>query len=178
MPAVDLASMPAVPNQGQVVLDTVDGPASVIEVLATETWSGQYVSAYGERTAPVCVTPCIANLPYGARTLRFISRVDRERVSTESVVVTTNPTVHRYNVGRIRTHVGGMVGGITVATLGGVSAFTCLLTGAIIGSGTLVGVGVGSAAVMGAGFAWMSASRTEITPGTMTSFPVSSAASR
>lgn len=178
MPAVDLASMPPVPNQGQVVLDTADGPATVVEVLATETWSGQYTSAYGERTAPVCITPCIANLPYGPRTLRFSSRVDPERVSTESVVVTSNPTVHRYNIGRVRTHVGGMIGGMTIATLGGISAVTCLITGAVLGNGAVLGVGVASAAVMGGGIYWANASRSEITPGTMTSFPVSTAASR
>jgi hypothetical protein len=116
IPEVPIEPAPPVADQGRISFDVVDGPARVEEVLATETFRGQYVSAVAERTRHVCDTPCASNLPFGTYKLRFSTK-DGLRVSEENVVIGKHPTVYRYATGSNQMPVGKVWGtaGLIVA---------------------------------------------------------------
>jgi len=171
-PAVDRASVPPVPNTGQVILDTVDGPADVEEVLSSSyavATNGN--SAFGLHTARVCTTPCVANLPYGDHELRFHLRGQPDRTSTAFITATTTPTNHRYAVGTFRTHPGGMFGGIALATVGGTLGLVGVAVGGGTDNGALTGAGVVGLAAAVVGLLVMNSSRTETQSGALTSWP-------
>lgn len=161
---------PTEPGTGQVVLDTVGESADVVEVLATESWRGTYVAGFAQRTRPVCSTPCVANLPYGAHLLRFASRTDAELDGAEMIDVTRVRRAHRYDMQRTKTHTAGMIGGIILFSFG----ITAAIAGGAVGlatdspeGGTVALIGAGMA--VGGGLLWNS-SRTEIEPGSLTSW--------
>jgi hypothetical protein len=169
MPDLDVGAVPPEEGKGQLVLDSTV-PTSVREVLSTSSYHGTYVSGFGQESKPICATPCVVNLSYGPHTLEFV----KGYLETETVTVnvTTKPTVYRVAPGKLQTHVGGMVTGIMLLSLGLSIGLTCLGVGAGLGNSTLVGVGVGGVAVGGVGAYLMHTSRNEITPGASVSFPV------
>jgi hypothetical protein len=170
MPAVSLEDTPPIEGMGQVVLDNADGASHVKEILSTSSYVGTHVSGWGQTTAPICGTPCVANLPYGQHTLEFRSSMEDSYETT--INVTRKPMVHRVANGKLVTHMGGLVTGIMLLSLGLSVGIACLGVGAGLGNSTLVGVGVGGIAVGGVGGYVMHASRSEITPGAMVSFPI------
>jgi len=98
-------SVPPLSGMGQVVLDSPDGPANVVEVLSRSTASayapnGATAFASAETTRAVCTTPCEVNLPYGSHELRFTLLTDVFRESTANIVAGERPTVARHAVGR------------------------------------------------------------------------------
>jgi hypothetical protein len=77
--AVRLASPPTAPpapGLGRVLVDTVDGPARVDRVNERTALVGVNPlspdSGGGVQAAPLCVTPCAIDLPYGWHELRFV----------------------------------------------------------------------------------------------------------
>jgi hypothetical protein len=171
-PAVDRALVPPVPGTGQVILDTVDGPADVEDILSSSfAYSTNGNAAFGQQTARVCTTPCVANLGYGEHELKFRLRSDPDRVSSAFITATTTPTIHRYAVGTHHRHPGGTFGGIMLATVGGTLGFVGVAVGGGTDNGALVGAGVGGLALGVLGLVLMSSSRDEIQSGTLTSWP-------
>ncbi len=166
LPSLPVEPPPPVQDQGQVALEAVGGPARVEVILATEQWSGTYVAGSSVRTAPVCVTPCVANLPYGSHELRFQSLKDPSLMSTDVVTVATKPSVFRYQIGRTETHIGKSLGGIMLFSFGIVGAATGLsLAAADIGGGPMIGVGLLGLGVSVVGGLLWNAGRTEVQPG-------------
>lgn len=171
-PAVDRAAVPPQPNTGQVILDTVDGPADVSEVLSSSfAYSTTGHSALGVQTARVCTTPCVANLPYGDHELRFTLRGAPDRTSTTFITATTTPTNHRYAVGTYRQHTNGTLGGMMMATVGGTLGLVGVMVGAGTDNGAATGAGVAGLAVAAIGLLIMHKSRTELQSGSLTSWP-------
>jgi hypothetical protein len=98
-------SIPPEPGLGHVLLDTPDGPATVVEVTSRSSASasgayGVWADASGETTRAVCTTPCEVNLPYGTHELRFTLVDDGSRESTANIVAGEHPSVARHAVGR------------------------------------------------------------------------------
>jgi hypothetical protein len=170
MPTIDLASVPPVVDKGQVVLDSVDGAASVREILSTSSFHGTHVHAWGQQTAPICTTPCVANLSYGPHMLEFAHSHEDSYQAT--INVTTKPTVYRVAPGKFVTHPGGTIAGLTMLIFGGIAGMLGVAIGATTDNTALIGVGIGGAVLGGAGGFILSSSRNEITPGAMTQFPV------
>lgn len=136
VPQIELESDPPPEGFGQVTLDTVGGPAHV-EVVTAEisgfTYGrvgayGMTGSSFGMMTAPVCTTPCVANLPLGPHELVFESRVDPERVSRAEVQFTRRPSVFRYDVGLRQANVGSRLLGILTLSFG----LSALMTGPLL----------------------------------------------
>ena len=101
----------AVPDMGQVLIDTVDGEARVYELLGVvreDTLSeGGTVVADGRDMRSLCTSPCVANLPYGFHALRLRLSSDPKLVSTVFVEVGPRPRVIRHAFGRTVTHLRG-----------------------------------------------------------------------
>jgi hypothetical protein len=108
LPAMRSDLPPTPPDQGRVVLDVVDGPSTVSEVLTHSSASGSSVavssrgtlvvgssSAQGETSRTVCTTPCAVDLPYGTHELRFVLDADPRRAEVANVMVGTRPRAFR-----------------------------------------------------------------------------------
>src|SRR5437773_8273808 len=112
-------AMPAEPpeeDEGQVIVDTTNGPATV------------QVELLGMWKHPLCATtPCAANLPIGTYNLIFKGRNDPALESTEIVQVGRAPSVLRHTMGSARYSSGMYQGGVLVAIVGGSLAITALL---------------------------------------------------
>ena len=157
----DLA-MPAEPpeeDEGQIVVDTTNGPATV------------QVQLLGMWKHPLCATtPCAANLPIGTYNLIFKGRNDPALESTEIVQVGRAPSVLRHTMGSTRYSTGMYTGGLLVAITGASLALTALLVmsaggkSALSGTPGYVALGLGAAAT-GVGAWMMLEGRPEITPG-------------
>jgi|SRR4051812_30741418 hypothetical protein len=158
VPQLAMPGEPPEADEGQVVIDTTNGPATV------------QVSLLGMWTHPLCATtPCAANLPLGTFNLIFKGRTDPALQSSEIVQVGRAPSILRHTMGSARTspglYLGGMglliagivVGGIGLMALGDSSGF-------IPKNSAYVSLGVGAAA-MGVGGWMMLEGRPEITPG-------------
>ncbi|TAK23845.1 MAG: hypothetical protein EPO40_25130 [Myxococcaceae bacterium] len=163
-------------GEGQITLDVVGGPARIDLVTErTQPASGTQVWAVRGRasftapgpqitTRPLCVSPCVANLPFGQHELSFTSTDDSSRrSSTGFVTVTPHPAVVRHAMGYQETHAGGVVTAVLLSAFGvaatlagtalvaidsqpqahglGVAGFTTLGVGAaLVTSGIIVGV--------------------------------------
>lgn len=145
--------VPPTSGQGQIVLDVEQGPAQVESITAQEVWSGTYVQGSATQTVPICVTPCVANMPFGAHKVRFKLLSDPNYNGDEMITVGSQRSIVRYNPGRNHVRFGGLLGGATLVTIGGVTGIiglamsatesgqstgsTLLVTGAVA---TLVGM--------------------------------------
>ncbi len=163
IPKLEMAPEPPGDGDGQVIIDTTNGPSTVTVV----------VLGLGNSTAitkTICATtPCAANLPIGSHDLVFSGKADPELASTDAVQVNRAPTVFRHTIGRIEQSPGLMWGGLGVVTLGatgmliyGVSASSTLSGESATGS--YIGLGV-STAITAAGVVMMMAGRTKLQPG-------------
>jgi hypothetical protein len=144
-------------DEGQVIIDTTNGPATV------------QVSLLGTMMHPLCATtPCAANLPYGTYNLIFRGRNDPALESSEIVQVGRAPSVLRHTMGS--THVsGGLYFGGLIAVIAGVmvGSFGLLGLGSdgfISKNSSYVSIGLGAAAT-GVGAWMMLDGRPEVTPG-------------
>jgi hypothetical protein len=118
--------VPASPGQGQVVFDVEQGSAQVEAITAQQVWSGTYVHGSATETVPICVTPCVANMPFGPHKMRFRLLHDSHFNGDEMITVGSQRSIVRYNPGRNHVRVGGLVGGLTLVTLGGVTGIVGL----------------------------------------------------
>jgi hypothetical protein len=144
-------------DEGQVVIDTTNGPAAVqVTLFGNSAW-----------THPICATtPCAANLPYGTYNVVFKGRNDPSLESKEILQVGHTPSVLRHTMGSTRMSFGLYFGGLLAVTLGA----TLMLVGSLglgdsysSSSTTYATLGLGAAAT-GAGIWMMYAGRPEITP--------------
>ena len=135
VPVLDVEPAPPVDGSGRVVLDAQGERARVVEIVGTSsaTVIGGYGYGYGAAatvvsidTRPVCVTPCVANLPYGSHELVFASQLDANRRSHATVDVGRSTSVFRHAMGGKTTHRGARVTGIVSLVLGGVGGLTGL----------------------------------------------------
>jgi hypothetical protein len=146
-------------GEGQIVIDTTNGPANVQVSLLT-VGSTTF-------THPLCATtPCAANLPYGTYNLVFQGRNDPDLQSGDTVQIGHSGTVFRHTMGKTRMSYGLYFGGILAVVVGVVIAGTAALS---LGdsytskSTTYTELAVG-AALTGGGAIMMYAGRPEITP--------------
>jgi hypothetical protein len=142
LPVLATAPPPAVDGMGQVAIDTVDGPARVEAIVAEETWSGTYTTGTSTRTVPVCTSPCVANLPYGAVKLSFVDLRDPGHNSTDMITVGAQPSVYRHQIGDNTRHMGRAVLGMLLDIGGGVTGLVGLglmAGGDSIGTGMAIG---------------------------------------
>ena len=161
VPQVATQPDPPADDEGQVTIDTTNGPASVSVVLLGLGGSAAF-------TRSICATtPCTANLPVGSYDVIFSGKRDPNMASTDSVQVTRTPTIMRHTMGSVESSPGLQIGGITVLTLGG----TVALLGAIeltsdysSKTSSLATLGVGGAVTL-VGVLMMNAGRTRIQPG-------------
>jgi hypothetical protein len=161
IPEVATKPDPPASDQGQVTIDTTNGPATVSVVLMGFGYSGAL-------TKNLCATtPCTANLPIGSFDLVFSGKGDPTMASSDAVQVTRTPSIMRHTIGNVQSSPGLLIGGITLVTLGG--------SGVLVGglgltseysstTSSLLTLGV-SAAITVAGALMMSAGRTRIQPG-------------
>jgi hypothetical protein len=164
IPKLDIAPEPPGDGDGQVIIDTTNGPATVTVVLL----------GLGNSTAltkTICATtPCAANLPIGSHDLVFSGKGDPQLASTDAVQVNRAPSVIRHTVGRIEQSPGLLWGGMGAVTLGaigmmvyGVSASSADILGESK-TGDYIGLGV-SAGITAAGVVMMMMGRTKLQPG-------------
>jgi hypothetical protein len=132
---------------GQVVLDVEDGPTEVRVVTgrwAAVTRQGA-VTGMGNLSEQLCITPCVASLPYGVQTLEFVGIADHDRRSDAAVVFSEGPSVYRYALGLQRYPTPRAVGSVLILS-GVIAASTGLLLGATLNdgfSGALIGLSIG-----------------------------------
>lgn len=101
--------LPEPPN-GRIVVDVQGEPAKVSKVVEVPygAWTqngepspyGKYRGGFMKKDEPLCVTPCVLDMPQGAVELSFQSLKDPDRYSTADVVVSSQPTVIRHALGR------------------------------------------------------------------------------
>lgn len=144
-------------GEGQVVLDTTNGPANVqVSLFGSTSW-----------THPICATtPCATNLPYGTYNLIFRGRNDPALESKDVLQVGRAPSILRHTMGSTRSSYGTYMGGVIAATIGlslALVGFLLLDDPTRSNSTGYAMLGVGGAAT--AGGVWMMYSgRPEITP--------------
>jgi hypothetical protein len=143
VPVLAMPPPPANPGQGQVAIESIDGPATVEAVLADERWSGTYVSGTATRTAPVCVAPCVANLPFGQHKLRVVDVANPHLSGTETITVGASPSVYRVKLGDNSRYMGRAVLGMFLDIYGGTTGLIGLAmmtssSSSDIGSGLFV----------------------------------------
>jgi hypothetical protein len=159
VPEVAMPAEPPEEDEGQIVVDTTNGPATV------------QVQLLGMWTHPLCAaTPCAANLPIGTYNLIFKGRNDPALESTEIVQVGRAPSVLRHTMGSARYSSGMYTGGILAVAAGLSLVFVGLLSAgssdnsALSGGKGYAAIGIGAAAT-GLGAWMMMSGRPEITPG-------------
>lgn len=153
---------------GRVILDVVDGPAEVREVLSESSatssaiaWNSRGVVGVAQgssaevQTRPVCTTPCVADLIRGTHTLVYTLLNDPRRTERAEVVAGTQTWVYRRAMGTPRRVVPATFGaGLAISIVGlGVE----LASVAVIGDDSRMGLGlvIGGAIVAIAGIAVM-----------------------
>jgi hypothetical protein len=164
MPKVTMDPEPPGDGDGQVIVDTTNGPATVTVVLL----------AMGGSTAltkTVCATtPCAVNLPIGSHDLIFAGKADPSMASTDAVQVARAPSILRHTVGKVDASPGLLWGGFGLVTVGGCGMLVYGIfasSSAIPGeskTGDYIGLGV-STAITAAGAWMMYAGRTRLQPG-------------
>jgi len=157
-----LATQPEPPgeDEGQVIVDTTNGPATVTVVILGMGGSTAL-------TKTVCATtPCAVNLPIGSFDLVFSGKADPAMASTDAVQVARAPSILRHTVGRVDSSPGLLWGGMGLATLGGTGMliYGILATGDLAGTSEYIGLGV-STALTAAGVVMMMMGRTKLQPG-------------
>jgi hypothetical protein len=157
VPRLAVAAEPPDEGEGQVIIDTTNGPATV------------QVSVPGLVTVPACATtPCAANLPYGTFRLDFRGRDDLQLHSSDVVQVGRSPSVLRHTMGSTRQSSGLYTGGAVALSVGVVLIGAGLLglsDSSYMSRGAAIGSLAAGAAVTGGGV-WMAYyGRPEITPG-------------
>lgn len=168
------------PGHGRVILDVVDGPAEVREVLAESTSSSvaMGVSSQGsvavagaqgsEQTSrPLCTTPCATDLLRGNHVLTFTLVADPRRTERADVAAGERVWVHRRALGQPRRLLPATFGlGIGVSILGLVVEGSAI---AFIGedNGAAIGLLVAGAVVALGGIGVM-LSNTTVQPGAVT----------
>lgn len=122
-------------GEGQVTFGVTRGRARV-ELVTQRTQVEPYSSAlgfaprgsaYAPQTQytlrPVCETPCVANLPLGPQQVLFTDAdPSTGRTSTAYINVGASPSVVRHTLGRQSTSLGGTIGSVLMASLGGAFA--------------------------------------------------------
>jgi hypothetical protein len=161
VPQVATQPDPPADDEGQVTLDTTNGPASVSVVLLGLGGGAAF-------TRSICATtPCTANLPLGSYDVIFSGKRDPSQASTDAVQVTRTPTIMRHTMGSVESSPGLQIGGVTVVTLGGTVALLGLieLGSSFSSTGSAAAtLGVGGAITL-VGALMMNAGRTRIQPG-------------
>ena len=147
-------------DEGTVVIDTTNGPATV----GVSLWGSTSM------THPVCATtPCAANLPYGTYTLIFHGRNDPDQESSEIVQVGRAPSILRHTMGSTHASYGLYSGGFVTLVIGVLVAGFGLIgladsSGFVSKNSAYIMTGVGAAATIGGGL-MMYYGRPEVTPG-------------
>lgn len=176
LPAIeDPPDDPPEAGSTHVILDAEDGPADVRVVVGTVqgvgSVNGRVASWHAVTTRRLCRTPCGTTLPRGDHTLVFASPTDETRVSTAETTVGSRPLAVRHAVGRVESHPGLLIGGLTLLPLG----LTTLAVGGVA-AGTVGdehqslaygALGVGALFTV-IGVAMLCFGRTDVQPGTTT----------
>lgn len=166
-------------GQGRVTIDVVDGPADVA-VVASEgvdfIWSARgSATAWGQTVAPVCTSPCAANLPFGSYRIKTSVLSDPSIGDDDGIlIVEEQPTTWRRAPTITKKRTGLLVGGVTMTILGLVIGPGLLVVGAkeanssdpLLNSGVLFGTGAAFTVMGLAGIPMILKGRTEIWPGT------------
>jgi hypothetical protein len=143
LPSVALPELPPAAGTGRVIVETNGEAAHVGEVTLASV-------------RPLCTTPCVLDLPYGAHPLLLRSTNDETRASAAEVDVGPRPKVFRHTLGE-RTD-GGPVRPVALSILG-VGLLTAVTGGILWGvsasgrTGSLrttgeIATGAGAGAVM------------------------------
>jgi hypothetical protein len=146
-------------GEGQIVIDTTNGPANV-QVSLLQVGNATF-------THPLCATtPCAANLPYGTYNLIFQGKNDDGLGSQDTIQIGRNPSVFRHTMGSTRMSYGLYFGGMLAVVLGVVWASVALVQ---LGdsysdkNATYRDLGIGGALTVG-GAVMMYVGRPQITP--------------
>jgi hypothetical protein len=122
VPAKAVAVVPSEPpaaNSGRVILDAVNEQAKVYDVTEVTTRSMPtyrrkgYPAVPMEETKmrPLCITPCVVDIPQGWHTLVFASQTDETKTSSADITVPAQPIAVRHALGREKPISSGYVGG-------------------------------------------------------------------
>ena len=129
-PAVALG--PPAAGEGVVLIDTVGGQADV----------------HDEGGRVICATPCEVHLPQGFHSLSFTDPGTFDQRGDGRITVGAVPTAYRYALG----HKPQFTGAHILATILSLSGGSVLLTGALVESAPIIGIGTGLLALGIAGF--------------------------
>lgn len=130
VPDVSLGTTSPAPDRGRAILDVVDGPARVWEVVADYPGNHPHDPLAGALLRRVCTSPCVVDLPHGVHRLAFTRVADRRRRPRDTSLVYIGPgtTVYRRALGRPpRTFTGLTIGGIVLAGISGAGVGAGLL---------------------------------------------------
>lgn len=101
MPLVSMPSASPSPGSGRVVLATTDGPMDVA-VAADSSFVPPGRTVAPTRAGDLCVTPCVADLPFGKYRLFFASKTG-DHGDSDDIVVGEGLTVYERAPGRYTT---------------------------------------------------------------------------
>jgi hypothetical protein len=180
LPQIAIEPAPPPAGTGRVVLDSVDGPATVEEVVGeTSGYAHGYDAfAYASATStkPICTTPCVVDLLPGNHQLIFHT-VGEKTSYVATVVAGARPSVYRLAPTRTTGPTGRvLVGGLDGLALAALMLAPTLLVVSAIPSATKEGrsdevrsagtaLAVGGGILLGIGIAIDFAGRGTITPG-------------
>ena len=121
---LDVPVDPPLPGTGRVILETDGEPAKVVEITGSATaWSGGYhATIVGVR--PLCVTPCVVDLPYGSHPIVLRSVSDATHQSETDLEVGARAKVFRHTLGERKDGGGLRTAGSSLLTLGVLAATT------------------------------------------------------
>lgn len=138
-PRIPVLPPPPIAGQGRVAIEVVDGPTAV-QWLKGVRWTREYYTTYrtetrGNQTVtistthsynvavpdyqPLCTTPCLADLPLGHRTLRFVpienGVLNEMQNDFADVTFEARPGVYRRVLSRIRVNAEWYLGKLAFA---------------------------------------------------------------
>ncbi len=184
--AVTASTAPTGEGEGQVTFDTVSGRARVDVVTGRQVpvyniadngsdVGGAYSGHQGVSvsTVPLCVTPCLANLKYGAYELQFTAlKAGSPRVGSAYIQVGQQPSIVRHAMGYRKTHLARLITGVMGIGFGmiGLGAGAAMLAAGETDAGTDLsmagGVTLGISGVLTVGAIILTyLGRSEIQPG-------------
>jgi hypothetical protein len=101
MPAVQLPPSPPPAGEGRIVLDTTDGPMH-LSMASDPSFVPPNARAAPSRAGELCLTPCVADLPFGKYRL-FMTGENGEHGDTDDLIVGEGLTVYRRAPGKYTT---------------------------------------------------------------------------
>jgi hypothetical protein len=101
IPSVQLPPYPPRPGEGRIVLDTTDGPMR-LSMASDPSFVPPGASTAPSRAGELCLTPCVADLPFGKYRL-FMTAENGEHGDTDDLLVGQGLTVYRRAPGKYTT---------------------------------------------------------------------------